>query len=290
VNETKKKAEETANKDRRIMMNRFSNPPAVAILPLAFAMILSAPVTVAQEAVRPATIPAGEGKSTKTKMLEAGAMLLQSNAPLNGFDIYLVGFHPMKDHPELQMEAHHYCNQVNEDFAQCALFDGNGEDANLNGIEYIISEKLFATLPQEEKKYWHPHNGEILSGQLVAPGIPDLAEHALMKEKMNSYGKTWHVWNTGFHKGKPADALPLGDPMLAWSFNRFGEALPGLVEERDRKMDMNTAEERRERADLRKLAKPQSGVDDLKGKFEGPTQDIPSVVDEKSTGNQSGGE
>ena len=31
-----------------------------------------------------------------------------------------------------------------------------------------------------------------------------------MKGKMNSYGKTWHVWNTGFYKGKPGDMLPLG--------------------------------------------------------------------------------
>ena len=58
----------------------------------------------------------------------------------------------MKDSPEDQMEVHHYCHQLNEDFAQCALFDGNTQDANLNGIEYIISEKLFSTLPEEEKK------------------------------------------------------------------------------------------------------------------------------------------
>ena len=115
----------------------------------------------------------------------------------------------MKESPHDQMEAHHYCQQINEDFAQCALFDGNTKDANLNGIEYIISEKLFNTLPEKEKKYWHPHNGEILSGQLVAPGIPEVAEKALMKEKMNSYGKTWHLWNTGY-EGKPGDDVAFG--------------------------------------------------------------------------------
>lgn len=237
---------------------------------------------------------AGEPKSTRTKLLEAGARLLQGTAPLNGFDIYLVGFHPMKDHPEKQMEAHHYCHQVNEDFAQCVLFDGDTKDTRLNGIEYIISEKLFATLPDEEKKYWHPHNGEILSGQLVAPSIPGLAEKALMRDKMNSYGKTWHVWNTGFHTSKPGeeipggdplpggDALPLGDPMLAWSFNRDGEAHPGLVESRDRKMNLDSAKIRKERAELREFARPQSGVDDLKGKFSRQTRDIPGVIDKKT--------
>jgi hypothetical protein len=229
----------------------------------------------------PTATPRGESKSGSTKGLEAGAKLLQSNAPLAGFDIYLDGFHPMKDHPEIQMEAHHYCHQVNEDFAQCVLFDGNGKTANMNGVEYIISEKLFNTLPQQERKFWHPHNGEILSGQLVAPGIPEPAEHALMKKKMNSYGKTWHVWNTG-HQGAPGDTLPLGEPMLAWSFNRDGEAMPGLVEGRDKRMDIDTAKIRKQRSDLRAVAKPQSGVDDLKGKFGRPTTDIPGVVDQRA--------
>ena len=266
-------------------MNTFGK---IFMLALCLASVMSIAVSVAsaQEEAQPTTAPTGDSKSIKTKILETGARLLQSNAPIKGFDIYLVGFHPMKDHPELQMEAHHYCHQVNEDFAQCILFDSNTKKANMNGVEYIISEKLFETLPAEEKKYWHPHNGEILSGQLVAPGIPKMAEKSLMNSKMNSYGKTWHVWNTG-HQGLSGDKLPLGDPMLAWSFNREGEDIPGLVEKRDKKMNLNSAETRRERADLQKIAKPQSGVDDLKGKFGRPTQDIPGVVDEKSRTNQS---
>jgi len=158
-----------------------------------------------------------------------GARALQSNTPPKQLDIYLVGFHPMKDNPSVQMEAHHYCKQVNEDFAQCVLFDGNGKDANLNGIEYIISERLFNALPETERKYWHPHNYEILSGELIAPGLPRTAEKELMKGKMNSYGKTWHVWMTDNH-GKRVDQLPVGEPHLAWSFNRDGEADPGLMD------------------------------------------------------------
>jgi hypothetical protein len=198
-------------------------------------------------------------------------------------DVYLVGFHPMKEDPGHQMEAHHFCRQVNEDFAQCALFDGNTRDANLNGIEYIISEKLFETLPQEERPYWHPHNFEILSGELVAPGIPDPAEKELMRKKMNSYGKTWHVWNTGT-PSMAADKLPLGKAMLAWSFNREGEIEPGLVEQRDRRMGIDSAAKRQEREELRSLARPQEGVDALNGKFPRPTSPIPGVADKRSAG------
>jgi hypothetical protein len=247
--------------------------PWIAVL-AAFAAIVLHPAAFAQTSTQ--AEPPGAEKSTKTRVLETGARLLQGNSPVAAMDIYLDGFHPMKDQPEHQMEAHHFCRQVNEDFAQCVLFDGNGPDANLNGIEYIISEKLFATLPEGEQKYWHPHNGEILSGQLVAPGIPEAAEKALMKSKMNSYGKTWHVWNTGTF-GAQSDKLPLGEPMLAWSFNRDGEALPGLVEQRDRRLNIDSNAKRRDRADLRDLVRPQSGVDALKGAFARKTADIPGV-------------
>lgn len=103
------------------------------------------------------------------------------------------------------MEAHHYCRQVNQDFAQCVPFDGNSPEANLNGVESIISERLFETLPARERTFWHPHNYEILSGQLVMPGLPDVAERQALAGKMNSYGKTCHLWNTGGN-GKPGRA------------------------------------------------------------------------------------
>lgn len=226
----------------------------------------------------PAASPPGTAESARTSALEAGAAALQTDAPADALDVYLVGFHPMKDDPSHQMEAHHFCRQVNADFMQCALFDGNTAEANLNGIEYIISERLFAILPESEKRYWHPHNGEILSGQLVAPGLPEFAETELMRGKINSYGKTWHTWDTR-HGGGSDASLPLGEPRLAWSFNRFGEARADLVESRDRRLGVDTAERREARRELVPLARPQQGVDALEGRFEGPTEAVPGVTE-----------
>jgi len=247
------------------------NSPALACIPLALAACTGG------DRVEPPLAPPGAEETARTNALEAGAALLQDNGPLARMDMYVVGFHPMKDDPSHQMEAHHFCRQVNEDFAQCALFDGNGPDANLTGIEYIVSEALFDRLAPDEQAYWHPHNGEILSGQLVAPNLPDVAEKALMRSKMNSYGKTWHTWHTR-HGTQPGDSMPEGPAMLAWSFNRDGEVLPGLVEARDRRMDVSTAERRSQRADLVSLARPQAGVDALRPRFPA-TKDIPGVVD-----------
>ncbi len=216
---------------------------------------------------RPPMKAAGEKKALKTATLGAGADLLQDVTPTKQFGIYVVGLHCGKEEPSRQMEAHHYCAQLNEDFIQCALFDGNTKDANLIGVEYIVSGRLFETLPEEEKGYWHPHNYEILSGQLVAPGLPEAAEKELMRLLMNSYGKTWHTWHTGRHTGEPGDGLPLGDPTLMWSFNRDGEADPDLERNRNEHMRIDTSAKRSGRQDLARAARPQRGVDVLKSAF-----------------------
>jgi hypothetical protein len=215
--------------------------------------------------------PPGAPKKADTKVLEKGAEILQDLSPVRELDHYLDGFHVMKDEPSHHMEAHHFCKGMNEEFTQCVIFDGNTKDANIIGLEYIISEALFDTLEAEEKKSWHPHNYEILSGQLVLPGVPDVAEKAALAKKINSYGKTWHVWDTGHAGHAAAHKLPLGKPLLAWSYNRDGEAPAGLVEDRDKRMKIDTAAKRKDRADLAAKAKPQRGVDDMKAQLSGTT-------------------
>jgi hypothetical protein len=222
--------------------------------------------------------PAGEGKGGWLAALEQGAHLLQAVTPLKGFDVYVVGFHCAKGEPDFQMEAHHYCRVVNDDLLQCVLFDGNTKDANLIGIEYIVSERLFDGMPEQEKSYWHPHNFELLSGQLVAPGLPEAAEKAFFKRLVNSYGKTWHTWHTHGQGGQPGMELPYGDPKLMWSFNRDGECDEELRQDRDREMGFDTDAKRADRQSFLEQARPQWGVDAMKDDFPGATP-IPGVVD-----------
>jgi hypothetical protein len=219
---------------------------------------------------RPPVIrPPGKSRNLWRSTLDAGSRVMQSRAPLGGFDIYVAGLHCARRCATMQMEAHHYCKQVNADFLQCVLFDGNTADANLIGVEYIVSEQIFAALPDAEKRYWHPHNYEILSGQLVAPGLPKAAEHALLKLLVNSYGKTWHTWQTGRHDGvgPPADPLPLGEAELMWSFNSDGEADPRLKDDLLAALGEDEAANRARRLDLAAGAHPQRGVNAMQSEF-----------------------
>lgn len=213
----------------------------------------------------------GDESSAATRALETGGNLLQTTAPVDRISIYLNGFHPAKDDPTLQMESHHFCDQVNEDFMQCVLYDGNTAQARLHGIEYIISATLFESLPEAERAYWHPHNYEILSGALRMPGLPDVAEQATLRGKINSYGKTWHVWMTGVH-GRQPDALPLGPAHLAWSFNADGEANPDMIRQRDEHLRLDSQAARRARQPWTGEARPQVGVDALRRHFPAATR------------------
>lgn len=230
----------------------------------------------------PPVRPRGEGKLIRQTVLEKGSALIQETDPLKGFDLYVVGFHAAKDDPSMQMEAHHFCKQVNGEFLQCVLFDGNSEDANLIGVEYIISERLFDGLPEEEREFWHPHNFEILSGALVAPGLPDWAEKEMMRLLMNSYGKTWHTWHTGRHDAEPGDTLPLGEAMLMWSFNRDGEMDPALERSRDVAFGISTEEKRQNRRDLARNANPQHGVNAMRDAFPDASPTPPPGVIDKT--------
>jgi len=233
---------------------------------------------------RSGTRPAGEGKGAWLATLEQGANLLQSTAPLKGFDVYVVGFHCAKGEPDFQMEAHHFCRVVNDDFLQCVLFDGNTKDANLIGIEYIVSGRVFETMPDQERSYWHPHNFEVLSGQLVAPGLPEAAEKAFLERLVNSYGKTWHTWHTSPTATQPGMDLPYGDPKLMWSFNRDGECDEAMRRDRDEAMGLDTDAKRADRQSFLDRAEPQWGVDDMVEDFPGATP-VPGVTDVHASGD-----
>jgi len=187
----------------------------------------------------------GDPAGGKTRVLDAGAALLQDKPPIDALNAYLDGFHFYSGNPQGQMEAHHFCAVLSEDLIQCVIFDGNGRDAKLMGVEYIVSGKLFAGLPAAEKSLWHSHVHEVKSGQLVAPGLPVAAEKALMTKIVGTYGKTWHTWHTDRQK-----SLPTGVPQLMMGFTADGQADAAMVAARDRRLGIASEERRANRADI----------------------------------------
>ncbi len=220
-----------------------SSPPPLARLAPLFTV---AGLFACSGPAAPSNVEApGAARSTKTAALETGARVLQEKAPLSALNTYLDGFHFYNGDLRGQMEAHHYCGHLNEDVTQCVMYDGSGADAKLMGVEYVVSRRLFETLPADEKPLWHSHRFEVLSGQLVAPGIPEPVERELMEKLVATYGKTIHTWHTDRHLD-----LPLGAPMLMMGFTKDGQIDEALVARRDQRLGIDTAERRRARAGM----------------------------------------
>ena len=179
------------------------------------------------------------------RVLEPGAELLQSEAPLSAIHEHVCGLHFYSGDINRQVIAQHYCSHVSRDVRQCVIYDSDKKHARLVGIEYIISSKLFKELPAEEKKLWHSHVYEVKSGQLTAPRIPEAAEMELMKGFVGTYGKTWYTWQVD-----RGDKVPLGIPQLMMAFIADGQVNPELLADRDKEYGISSEEKKRSRADI----------------------------------------
>jgi len=202
----------------------------------------AAGVMFGRKAVTTAKI--GQGHPLKHRVLDVAAGAIQPKYPLNAMSTYLNAFHMYADEMGRQVEAVHFCIHLRHDLHQCVIFDRNAADARLIGIEYITTEERFRGLPDEEKRLWHSHHYEVKSGELVAPGIPDLAEHAYFSDLVTTYGKTFHTWQYD------RDDFPYGIPQLMMAFTQDGQANEAQIHDRDRRLGISTAHKRQDRADI----------------------------------------
>ncbi|KAF2103930.1 DUF1264-domain-containing protein [Rhizodiscina lignyota] len=179
---------------------------------------------------------AGEPLTTKSKVLETGASATQDFRPISQICAHLNAFHAYVDEPGRCVEANHYCSHLNEDIRQCILYDSPEPNARLIGIEYMVSPRIYSTLPPEERKLWHSHVFEVKSGMLIMPQpsvVPasawEVAETKEMEDVIHIYGKVYHLWQTD-----RGDKVPMGEPKLMTSYTESGQfEFEKMVGERD---------------------------------------------------------
>lgn len=211
-----------------------------------------------------------------TKVAEPSS--IKPALPIHEIGMWLIGFHVEKKTPSRQWVAHHFCHQLRPDLMQCILYDQNTLHAKMTGIEYIIPMEAFQRLSKEEQQYWHPHNFEILSGQLTVPAASN--ELTVLADKMNSYGKAFHMWNAGVFEQED-ERYPIGEPRLGWSFNHVHEPKLGMIEHTYDPMDISVEQKKDERTTLISKAKPQCGVKAMAHKFKGTSQPLDGVKAKK---------
>tara|TARA_R110002050_G_scaffold172504_1_gene304759 strand:- start:92 stop:889 length:798 start_codon:yes stop_codon:yes gene_type:complete len=187
-----------------------------------------------------------DSTSISTKAVELGASITQSFQPIKQIHQHLAGVHIYDGCPNRQLIAHHYCTHVNDEMHQCVIYESNKANARLIGIEYVITERLFKQLPEEEKRFWHSHKYEVESGLLAAPGVPKIVEHGVMKNLATTYGKTWHTWQVD-----RGDSVPLGEPQLMMALMKDGQLSPSVQVLLEEQTNIAVAKNREERKDIR---------------------------------------
>jgi hypothetical protein len=210
-------------------------------------------MTLVVEGVASENTECGAGNVSKLKYAD----------PVKDIHLYLNAFHIAKNNPGFEIEAHHYCSMRNldvsgEDIHQCVIYDSNVAPAKLIGIEYIVSNNTYQALPADDKKYWHPHAYEVISGQLIVPDLPDMGDEAL-EGYIKSWGKTFHTWPD------PSTDVPLGEPLLMWSAGADGQISQKMIDKRDKQFNISSNELRIRRQ---------------KYGYQVPTVDVPTSIDE----------
>ncbi|PWA98248.1 hypothetical protein CTI12_AA020860 [Artemisia annua] len=172
------------------------------------------------------SVPPGKPMTMGHQVMDKSAQMMQTFKPIKQMSQHVCTFAMYGHDMSRQIEAHHYITRINQDFLQSAVFDSDEPSAHLIGVEYIVSDKIFDTLPPEEQKLWHSHDHEVTSGLWISPGVPEMIQRS--------------------------DRLPLGAPALMMSPQvvNMGVIQPELVLCRDNKYKISTDDLRASRANF----------------------------------------
>ncbi|GAA98192.1 uncharacterized protein L969DRAFT_93200 [Mixia osmundae IAM 14324] len=229
---------------------------AKAVLYLCLCTAASLDLSLTDGSIYPVTRPVHASRLHKmlasvANSLSPAVRMSHPFKPLEAIHQHLCAFHYNSDDRTRQVEAHHYCCASGHGgLHQCLVYDSDGPDARLIGIEYIVSADVYKTLDDEEKKYWHSHKYEVESGMLVVASKKDqegpinaTVEKTVMVALHETFGKTIHTWQIDRHPH-----LPLGPPVIMMAFTEDGQVDPDKLAARDKALGISTEDKKKERA------------------------------------------
>lgn len=150
---------------------------------------------------------------SNTAIAQQQGMMTNATAaakPVDGYNLpqgHLNAVRHNFDGPSLRVE--HFCKPHDRLMMVCQLYDSNSANATLIGIEYMITQEQYDSLPNREKPYWHAHREE-LRPERADPMMPELSPEqaqAEMAKMFPTWGKVIITWI-------PSDDLPSFPPQV----------------------------------------------------------------------------
>lgn len=182
--------------------------------------------------------PLGRPTTVSSQAMDMGAQVLQPLKPVRQMKQHACSFALYAHDMRRQLEAHHFVSRLNQDVLQCAVYDSDKPSARLIGVEYIVSDGIFETLPAEEQRLWHSHAYEVKAGLWTDVGVPEMLQTSEMGRMAKTYGKFWCAW-----QADRGDRLPLGAPALMVSPQAVepGRVRAELVRSRDERFKVDSS-------------------------------------------------
>jgi hypothetical protein len=130
--------------------------------------------------------------------------------PVDGYNLpqgHLNAVRHVFDDPSLRVE--HFCKPNDKIMMVCQLYDSNSANATLIGIEYILTQQQYDSLPDREKPYWHAHREEFAPNR-ADPMMPELSPEQAQAEM----AKLFPTWDKVIITWIPSDDLPSFPPQV----------------------------------------------------------------------------
>jgi hypothetical protein len=107
------------------------------------------------------------------------------------------GTHTPRNRAGIPRVAYHDYQPLNDQVGQCLIFDGPGADARLIGVEYLVSDEVYRSMPAEERLYWHDRKPEIDAGLVRGRTQSGADMEATRAQVRTRWGKVYHTWISG---------------------------------------------------------------------------------------------
>jgi len=190
---------------------------------------------------------------------------------ISDYKLHLVDIHWISGDLNKQYIAHHFCAFPYDGFMICELFNGDDQKARPVGIEYFITKPLFEKLPAEEKKLWHSHPYEILSGLFVVMDVTPEQEQIVLEYLMGTYGKVTDTWQFD-------QDMPTGAPQLGFALALDSQVNWDLADHMDKQLKVGTTHKERRAARIHmKVPEKAAGSDAYLHTKEAPQYTIETI-------------
>jgi hypothetical protein len=126
--------------------------------------------------------------------------------PSDGFTLHIDAKMHFPGKPE--MIAHHWCKAVAANLTECQLYDGDGPDARLVGVEMVVPGITYESFTPAEKALWHYHRTEIPKVSATLPGLSAEEANKIVQSLLETYGKIYLLWDPSRLQ------MPTGNPSV----------------------------------------------------------------------------